>query len=606
MDPVTLAVVRGALNQIADEMDLHLIRSAISPIISEGNDCANGLFHPESGETISQGQLGLPVFLANMQLTVQRVIELAKRDGGFKPGDVWMVNDPYFSGTHLPDICMVAPYFKDGRLLALMASEGHMLDIGGGQPGGWSPSATEIHQEGLIIPPLKLFEGGKRNEAVVKIILANLRLPDEVGGDIVAMTNVFSVASKRLEVLTTRYGFDAVASCIDEIMLRSERQMRSYIEEFPDGVYEFEDFLDNDGLVDEPIVFKLKITVRGSDLEFDFTGSSPAPAGPMNLARTTTISTCYIVLKHLFPDVPVNGGTFRPTSFVIPEGSVLDARYPKPVGGYLEMVGRVIDLVLGALSKAVPERTPAAFFGTTGIVTLGGVHPETGRYFVGGFPYCGGYGGSKLTDGLVHGVSPQSMARFPSLELIEHRYPIRVRSMTLREDSGGAGWHRGGCGTTFSIEATSDVVVSVLGDRVDHRPFGILGGKEAAANDIHFDLGGKRWVPPMRSKVQGLVLHDGDSLTTSAPGGGGYGDPLDRPAEDLQQDLNLGYVSAASAEAVYGAVIGKVRDVAGRTIYELDLGATERHRAQLRTLRKAKDDGGQGKAATKTAVRRPA
>ncbi|MBD0324751.1 MAG: hydantoinase B/oxoprolinase family protein, partial [Aldersonia sp.] len=401
MDPVTIAVVRGALEQVADELDMHLIRAAISPIISEMNDCANGLFHARTGETIAQGQYGLPVFLANMQLTVQNLIPLVEAQGGFRPGDVWIVNDPYFSGTHLSDICLVSPYFVDGELFALFASTGHWSDIGGAVPGGWAPRATEIFHEGVFIPPVKLYEGGRRNDALVRTILSNLRLPHEVGGDLAAMVNVGHVGRRRMDALITRFGKDVVAACIEEMMERSEQQMRSHIGELPQGTCEFEDFLDNDGLIDEPIRFRLRITVTGSDLEFDFTGTDPRAKGPLNLARTTTISTCYVALKHVFPEIPVNGGTFRPTRFIIPPGCALAAEHPTPVGGYLEMVGVVLDLVFGALVNLAPERVPAAFYGTTGVTTIGGRHPETRRYFAVGWPYAGGYGGSMASDGLV-------------------------------------------------------------------------------------------------------------------------------------------------------------------------------------------------------------
>lgn len=582
MDPVTIAVVRGALDQVANELDKHLIRAAISPIISEMNDCANGIFHPQTGETIAQGQYGLPVFLANMQLTVQNLIPLVQEQGGFKPGDIWIVNDPYFSGTHLSDVCLVSPYFVDDEAFVLFASTGHWIDIGGAVPGGWGPKATEIHQEGVFIPPVKLYEGGKANEPLIKTILANLRLPHEVRGDLMAMINVCFVGRRRMDALVARFGKDVLAACMKEMMDRSEEQMRSYIREFPDGVYEFEDWLDNDGLVDEPIPFRLKITVKGSDLEFDFSGTAPRPKGPLNLARTTTISTCYVALKHIFPEIPVNGGTFRPTRFIIPEGSALAAEYPTPVGGYLEMVGVVIDLVFGALVKLAPDRVPAAFFGTTGVTTISGRHPETKRYFSAAWPYPGGYGGSAVSDGLVHGVSPQSMATLMSFEMSEHRYPFRFDEIAIREDSGGPGRHRGGCGTRFVVRTLSECQVSVLGDRVDHRPFGACGGLPAAPNAVAFRVNGKRLVPPMRSKYQDMILQAGDGILLDTPGGGGYGDPLERALEDIETDLNRGYVAPESAERDYGVVIKSMTAVGGRASYMLDRDASLARRQSIK------------------------
>jgi N-methylhydantoinase B len=286
IDPVTLAVVRGSLEQIADEMDLRLIHAALSPIISETNDCAHGIFHPDSGETIAQGRYGLPVFLANMQFTTQNVVKLARADGGFKPGDMWILNDPYIGGTHLQDVQLVAPYFVGEKLVALFASTGHWMDIGGSVPGGWAPKATEIHQEGILIPPVKLYDQGRLNTALVQMFRANVRLPDQIAGDLTAMTNVFGIAQRGLDRLVERYGVDRLAACIDALMESSERQMRSYIEEIPDGRYCFEDIIDNDGIVDAPLKLVLALTVRGSQLEFDFTGTSGTSRGPI-ISRAT-------------------------------------------------------------------------------------------------------------------------------------------------------------------------------------------------------------------------------------------------------------------------------------------------------------------------------
>jgi len=582
IDPVTLAVVRGSLEQIADEMDLHLIHAAISPIISETNDCAHGIFHPETGETIAQGRYGLPVFLANMQFTTQNVVKRAKAQGGFRRGDIWILNDPYLGGTHLQDVQLVAPYFVGDQLFALFASTGHWMDIGGSVPGGWAPKATEIHQEGLVIPPVKVYDEGRLNEALVAMFRANVRLPDQIVGDLTAMCNVFNVGQRGLDQLVERYGVERLQACIEEMIERSERQMRSYIEEIPDGTYSFEDFIDNDGIVDAPLRLALALTKKGSQLHFDFSGSSPTARGPMNLSRNTTLSGCYVAMKHIFPEVPVNGGAFRPATFSIPEGTIISAEYPTAVGGYLEVLGRVLDVVFGALAKAIPERTPAAPFGTTGVCTVGGRHPRTGSYFVGVFPYPGGYGGTRLSDGLAHGNTPQSMANFVSLELSEHRYPLRFDYFRLREDSGGAGWHRGGCGSEYGFTAWSEMVASVLGDRVDYRPFGISGGGAAMPNRVQFHTGGRTWVPEMRSKHEKQQLEPGDGLQAASPGGGGFGDPLERDPAEIEVDLNLGYISRETAERDYAAALAEVRPIGDRAVYRVDAAATAAERARRR------------------------
>jgi len=579
MNPVTLAVVRGSLEQIADEMDLHLIHAAISPIISETNDCANGIFHPVTGETIAQGRYGLPVFLAYMQFTVQKVIEMAREEGGFKPGDMWILNEPYIGGSHLQDVQLIAPVFVDGELFAVMATTGHWMDIGGNVPGGWAPKATEIHQEGIIIPPVRLYDEGKLNKALVSMFKANVRLPTEIAGDLAAMSNVFSVGTRGIEALVKRYGREVLGECLDEMIVYSERQMRSYIAELADGTYTFEDHFDNDGIVDEPILIKLSITVKGDEMNFDFTGTGPTSRGPLNMSRNTTLSSCYVAIKHIFPDVPVNGGTFRPIHFTLPDNTLLSAQYPAAVGGYLDPVGRVIDVVFGALSKVIPEKSPAAFFGTTGVVTISGTHPKSKSYFVGVFPYPGGYGATKASDGLINGNPPQSMANFMSLEMSEHRFPIRFDYFKIRDDSGGAGWHRGGCGTEYGFTAWSDCIVSVLGDRVDYAPFGIVGGGPAKPNSVEFTTHGKTWKPELRSKQEKEPFKAGDSIRAASPGGGGFGNALERDLVAVERDLNRGYISRETAETLYGVVIAEeIVSAAGYTRFKLDPLASEQQR----------------------------
>lgn len=583
MDAITVAVVKGALESICDEMDTHLIHAALSPIISETNDCAHGVYHPTTGETIAQGRFGLPVFMANMQFTVQAVIEQANRDGGFRPGDIWILNDPYIGGTHLNDINLVIPVFVEGELLAILANTGHWMDVGGAIPGGWIPGATNIHQEGMLIPPVRLYDQGKRNDALISMIIGNVRLPDMINGDLTAMASALQVGEERFRAVIARYGPAAVQACQDDMIERAERQMRSYIEEIPDGVYRAVDYLDNDGITDEAREFRLVVTVKGPTMHLDFTGTAPAAEGPINLSRNTTISSAYVALKHIFPDVPVNGGTFRPVTFTIPGATVISAEYPSPVSGYMEVVGRVLDLIFGALAHAIPDRVPAPAFGTTGVVTVAGRHPHRNDYFVGVFPYPGGYGGSAETDGQVHGTTPQSMANFMSLELSEHRYPLRFDYFAMREDSSGAGEHRGGLGTTYGFTAWSEITTSVLGDRVDHVPFGVNGGGAAAPNEVKFRTDNAVWVPPLRSKYEKLILQPGDSVLVSSPGGGGFGDPLDRPVDMVQHDLNQGAISRQVAENIYGVIVAQTSSAGGRTRYVLDGERTATQRAVLRT-----------------------
>ncbi|MDP9095450.1 MAG: hydantoinase B/oxoprolinase family protein, partial [Pseudomonadota bacterium] len=513
---------------------------------------------------------------------VQKVIELANAEGGFKPGDMWIMNDTYLGGSHLQDVQIIAPVFADGELFAVMATTGHWMDMGGNVPGGWAPKATEIHQEGIIIPPVKLYDQGKRNDALVAMFRANVRLPAEIAGDLAAMSNVFSIGSRGIEALVKRYGRAVLTDCLNEMIAYSERQMRSYIRDLRDGTYTWEDAIDNDGIIDKPIPVKLAITVKGDAMHFDFTGTGPKATGPLNMSRNTTVSSCFVAIKHIFPDVPVNGGTFRPISIDVPAGSVLAAEYPSPCGGYLDPMGRVIDVVFGAFSKMLPDKAPAAFFGTIGVCAISGTHPRTGNYFVGVFPYPGGYGGTKASDGLVNGTPPQSMANFMSLEMSEHRFPLRFDHFRLREDSGGPGWHRGGCGTEYGFTVQSDTTVSVLGDRVDHAPFGVCGGKSAQPNRVEMVTGGKAWIPELRSKAEKIEFHPGDAIRAASPGGGGYGNPLERDLAAVERDLNRGYVSQSSAESMYGVVVSEATTLtAGHTLFKLDAQASAERRRQL-------------------------
>ncbi len=570
MDPVTLAVVRGALEQITDEMDMHLIKAAISPIISETNDCAHGLYDPENGEIIVQGRIGLPLFLASMQWTVKQVIEVARADGGFHEGDLWILNDPYISGTHLNDIVLVKPIFVDGELFALFANTGHWMDMGGSSPGGWAPAATEIHQEGIIIPPVKLYDRGQYNASLIRLITANVRLPKQIEGDLAAMVNVFVIGQRGLNALIEKYGQATLRACISEMLDRSEAGMRSYISGIPDGTYRMEDWFDNDGVDDRPLKVVLSIVVKGSELHFDFTGTAPPARGPMNISDGTTISMCLVALKHIFPDFPVNGGTFRPISFTIPTPSLLSAAYPVPVGGTTDVTQRVVDVVFGALAQAIPDLVPAAPFGTTGVATVSGHHPKTGNYYVAVYPYPGGYGASSVSDGLVNGTPPSSMAKFMSVEMSEHRYPLRFDYLAIRDFSGGNGAHRGGCGTAYGITALSDCVVSILGDRVDYTPFGVQGGGAAAGNEVRLVTDGKERVPPFRSKADRIPMKAGDKMKLASPGGGGFGAPRLRDLSDVEDDLNNGLISEETARLVYQAVVIQTQKRGDRLFYRLD------------------------------------
>lgn len=575
VDPLTLAVVRGSLEQITEEMDLTLKRAAFSPVISEGNDLANGFYDAATGEVIVQGKWGLAIFIGIMQFTTQAVMEEAKRRGA-DPGDIFLCNDPYSGGTHLMDMGMVKPFFYRGELFLYMANRGHWPDMGGMVPGGFAAHSTEVFQEGLRIPPVKLFRRGEINQDVMTILMSNIRVAEERYGDLKAHLAAFSVGEQRLTRLLDRYGAGTVRACIAELKQRSERQMRSYLQGLPDGVYEYEDFIDSDGIEDKPLRIHLKLTIAGSDAHLDFGQSSPPCRGPMNSVISTTLSACYLGFKHLFPDIPVNAGCFAPIHVNVPKSTFLNATLPSPVAGCAaEVSQRVADVVMGALGKAAPERANAGIFGTVNNISVGGTDPEGSGYVLYMFN-GGGYGAFDGGDGLNYGSPVISVARSQPAELYEARYPIRIRKFALAEGSGGAGEFRGGLGAEVVTEfLRGEGTMSFIGDRARFAPKSLAGGQPGGNLSIEIWRAGQRYVPPHGSKDAGITLKPGDWFRQVTPGGGGFGDPRKRAAERVVHDVRNGYITRATAREVYGVALRADR-------LEVDEAETARLRSPTR------------------------
>lgn len=553
VDPTTLAVVHGWLGQIANEMDITLARSAFSTVISEQLDRACGVYSATDGGTIVQGETGLPMFVGTMEFAVRAVLAKVAREGDARPGDVYCLNDPYLAGTHLHDVKLVQPFFYDGMLCAYLAATGHWMDVGSAAPGGWNPFATDVLQEGIRIPPVKIVHAGQLDQDLLDLILANLRLPRDARGDFQAKWNALRVGEQRLSALYERYGAATIQGTIDEARERAARHMRSYLAELPDGVYEFEDFLDDDGVTDQPLRVHLRATIAGSTLTLDFSGSSPPCRGPYNTARANTLAASYIAIKHLFPDLPLNAGAFEPLTFVVPDTTFLAAGFPRAHEGYLDVSERVKDVVLGAIGQACPARAVAAPFGTLPIVSITGTHPRTGRLFVTIVFAGGGYGGSEAGDGLMNGALPIGIARAASVEVQEQGFPLRYARYALRQDSGGAGRQMGGCGAETEVEIlAAEALVSNLADRMRFAPFGLAGGQPAATTELFLLRDGQRTA---LTKAVGLELRQGDRLLLRYPGGGGYGDPAQRERELVVRDVRRGYVSADRAREVFGVTV---------------------------------------------------
>ncbi len=428
IDPVTLAILKGRLEQIADEMDATLFRSAFNPIIAEAHDASHGIYDAISGETLVQGKSGLPIFVGVMAFAVKAVIDKAARSGGVNEGDVWIFNDPYDGGTHLSDFRLVKPVFRGGKVFCYLASVGHWHDVGGNVPGNYNPAATECFQEGMLIPPVKLYDRGAFRQDIVDILSANSRLPLSLYGDLNGQINALELGEKRIADLLDDYGDQTIATCFVELKARAAAMMRAQIADLPAGTVSAEDFLDNDGINDEPLKIALDLTIDGERMVMDFSRSSPACAGPVNISRATTIAACYVALKHVFGDVPANAGVLEPVEFRIAEGSLLSVRAPKPVGGYTETILRLIDVVFQALAKIAPGPAMACAYGTINALSLAG-HRENGQRWVMFSFFGGGHGAHGSGDGLNHGNAPISTATIPPLEILEAAYPVRFTPM---------------------------------------------------------------------------------------------------------------------------------------------------------------------------------
>lgn len=550
IDPVTLAVLKGRFEGIADEMDATLYRSAFNPIIAEARDACHGLYHAQTGDTLVQGTKGLPIFVGAMSFAVRAVIDKVARDAGdggqeLVEGDTFIFNDPYEGGTHLNDFRLVRPIFHEGALFCWLASVGHWLDIGGNVPGGYNPKATEIFQEGVRIPPVRLVTAGRMNPDILDILAANSRLPTSNWGDLNGQLNALDLGERRLRQLLDEVGAETIAAAFTAFSDRAEALMREAVRALPDGRYSFCDVLDNDGIVDEPLTIALDLTVSGDTMELDFSRSSAPAAGPINISYSTSVAACYVALKHVFLDVPANAGCLRPIRFVIPDTTLLGAVAPKPVAGYTETILRLIGVIWGALGRADPRLAVGAPFGTINALSISGYRPDGSRFVMFSF-FGGGLGGTRESDGLSHANNPISTATIPPVEILEAAYPVLFTKWALRPDSAGTGAHRGGLGSVYEIEALADADVFLLGERGRVPPFGALGGGPAALNRFAWQDEDGWEEPPMASKVTDVKLKAGRRVRLETPGGGGWGDPAERDPDAAARDVRLGYVTVAS------------------------------------------------------------
>jgi len=547
LDPVTLAVLKGRLEQIADEMDATLYRSAFNPIIAEAHDACHGLYDANSGDTLVQGKSGLPVFVGAMAFAVRAAARVAQERGGMVDGDTWVFNDPYEGGTHANDFKLVRPFFRNGKLFCYLASAAHWHDVGGAVPGNYNPAATECWQEAVQIPPVRIVRQGQLDGDVLGILRANTRLPDSLWGDLNGQLAALELGVKRLDDLLDEYGDDIVQQAMGELRQRALVLMRAHIEKLPDGRYSFEDVLDNDGVKDEPLTIALDMTIQGGHMTLDFSRSSTQCAGPVNISRATAVAACYVALKHVFPDVPANAGVLDAVDFVLPDGLVITAERPRPVGGYTETILRMIDVIFSATALADPNRAVAHAYGTINALSIAGHRTDAarkGQRWVMFSFFGGGHGGHSTGDGLSHSNAPISTATIPPLEILEAAYPVRFTEWSLRANSGGDGTHRGGLGAVYEIELLEESAEAfIFGERGKASPKGIAGGGDALPNVFSYQHEGQWCKPPMVSKMLGIRLHKGERVRLETPGGGGWGPSTERQTAARQNDIALGYVS---------------------------------------------------------------
>jgi N-methylhydantoinase B len=549
LDPITVEVVRHKLEGIANEMQSTLLRSSFSPIVKEGLDASASLFTPD-GTTLAQS-CSIPIHLATLIPAVAEVLKLYPLDS-MAEGDAYVLNDPYHGGTHLPDIAVIMPVFHRGKAIALSGAMTHHQDIGGMSAGSVPTNATEIYQEGLRIPPLKLREAGVYNETLVRLLRLNVRIPDTVMGDLNAQVAACTVASRRLGEVAERYGHNQLAAIFDELLLRSETMTRKALRAIPEGIYRSVDYLDNDGIdLKTPIRIAVAAIVRDGAITFDFEGTSAQVRGPLNCVPSGSLAAaCFAVRALTDPRIPTNGGCFRPVTLRLPKGSIVNPQEPAPVNARTSTIKRITTCMIGALAPVLPNKVPAASAGELLVLAFGGRRADGSRYVVGEL-VAGGSGASAGEDGVdVIETDATNCMNLPA-EAMEMEAPIRVHRVALRTDSGGAGAFRGGLGVVREYEVLEgDVSFSHRGERHFSAAGGLAGGADGARARSQIRRADGR-VEEIPSKIV-TTLHPGDRVVVETAGGGGYGDPRRRATPRIVDDTRNGKVSPDAARRLYG------------------------------------------------------
>lgn len=548
VDPVTVEIIRNALTSAAEDMNATLIRSAYSMIIYEGGDCVVALL--DKNHAVLGQSAGLPLFLGNIETCSKAVEEKYGRDV-WQEDDVWILNDSYIGGTHLNDVTIFAPVFVDGSLVGFSATRAHWMDVGGKDVGA-SMDSTSIFQEGFRMGPVKLMSAGVETD-VVELIQTNTRFPYQTIGDMHAMVAALRMGAVRMQELVRKYGIEVIETARDEIFRQTEALELERVREIPDGVYSAEGVLDNDGInLDVPIPIKLVVTVSGNQIEFDVTESADQTEGPVNCGVAQTISALRVGYKILVsPESNSNGGSFRPLTVNVREGSVLGAVAPAACQWYFSHLGMLIDMVSRALAPALPDRVAAASHGDSMIITSAGFDPRVGREWVSMEATLGGWGAWNGADGesaLINNVNG-SLQDFP-IEMVETKWPFRIREYSIRPDSGGAGQWRGGNGVVREYEFLADGVFGLWFERSKTPAWGLFEGNGATGPEVVINPG---TIEEKRTlKLNAEPAKKGTVVRLAVGGGGGYGDASKRDPEAIRYDVENGFISAERAAADYG------------------------------------------------------
>ena len=577
MDPITLEVLTQALIATVREMRATVCRTASSVAIYDAKDFSCGLFAPDSQVIAQSEDIGSHV--VPLPWSVRSAME--EMGASLAPGDVILANDPYAGGTHLNDVTIIYPVFRDGRLIFFPAVRAHWADVGGMVPGSMSGKATEIYQEGIRIPPLKILEGGRMNEAALDLLLANMRVPDERLGDFQASLAACRVAEMRIHDICNRYGVDDLLEAVRLDLDRAEARMRACIAELPDGTCHYEDYLETFmGGRFEPLLLPLALTVTGDRMIADFTGASPQVPFPVNSTGAVSAAGVLITVKSVFdPQAPLNQGSFRPIEVITPPGTIVNVQRPAPAGSHGEIRKRVIATMVGALAQLVPDKVAGDLCRTSFHNLIGGFDTRSGREWVHYEWSAGGNGAFAEDDGpsAIATIDWGDLVTVQSSEVVETRMPLLVESSRLAADSGGAGTTRGGLSMQRALRVLApDARYSLLSDGAVVPAFGVLGGLSGVPVGAWVDRGETVSDFDTPGKVAGHPLATGDVVMIRSAGGGGYGDPLERDPARVAEDVREGYVSAEAARALYGLVVsssGSV-DVAATADARKRLGAS--------------------------------